>query len=59
MSEMSAKEIRMVFSAQSKAEEENIMNRIKSLQKHYSIVKIGSEQPVWMRDRAFWELNKN
>ncbi|WP_179292215.1 DNA phosphorothioation-dependent restriction protein DptH [Paenibacillus campinasensis] len=57
VSEMSAKEIRMVFSAQSKAEEENIMNRIKSLQKHYSIVKIGSEQPVWMRDRAFWELN--
>ncbi|GJM75253.1 hypothetical protein HMSSN036_74690 [Paenibacillus macerans] len=59
VSEMSAKEIRMIFSAQSKAEEENIMNRIKSLQKHYSIVKIGSDQLVWMRDRAFWELNKN
>lgn len=58
VSEMSAKEIRMVFSTQSKAEEENVMNRIKSLQKHFSIVKIGSEQPVWMRDRAFWELNK-
>lgn len=56
VSEMSAKEIRMVFSTQSKAEEENIMNRIKSLQKHYSIVKMGSEQPIWMRDRAFWEL---
>ncbi|GIP52564.1 DNA phosphorothioation-dependent restriction protein DptH [Paenibacillus vini] len=58
VSEMSAKEIRMVFSAQNKVEEENIMNRIKSLQKHYSIVKIGSEQLVWMRDRAFWELCK-
>lgn len=56
VSEMSAKEIRMVFSTQSKNEEENIMNRIKSLQKHYSIVKVGSEQPVWMRDKAFWEL---
>lgn len=56
VSEMSAKEIRMVFSTQSKAEEENIMNRIKSLQKHYSIVKAGAGQPVWMRDRAFWEL---
>lgn len=58
VSEMSAKEIRMVFSTQSKTEEENIMNRIKSLQKHYSIVKAGSDQPIWMRDRAFWELEK-
>ncbi|QYK60757.1 DNA phosphorothioation-dependent restriction protein DptH [Paenibacillus sp. S25] len=57
VSEMSAKEIRMVFSTQNKAEEENIMNRIKSLQKHYSIVKVGSDQPIWMRDRAFWELD--
>ncbi|MDO3408381.1 DNA phosphorothioation-dependent restriction protein DptH [Saccharibacillus sp. CPCC 101409] len=57
VSEMSAKEIRMVFSTQSKAEEDNVMNRIKSLKKHYSIVKAGAGQPVWMRDRAFWELN--
>ncbi|MNB78871.1 AAA-like domain protein [compost metagenome] len=58
VSEMSAKEIRMVFNTQSKAEEENIMNRIKTLQKHYSIVKTGAGQPIWMRDRAFWELEK-
>ncbi|WP_458125429.1 DNA phosphorothioation-dependent restriction protein DptH [Paenibacillus sp. Z3-2] len=57
VSEMSAKEIRMVFSTQSKLEEDNIMSRIKSLQKHYSIVKAGSGQPIWMRDKAFWELN--
>lgn len=57
VAEMSTKEIRMVFSTQSKAEEENIMNRIKSLEKHYSIVKSGSEHPVWMKDKAFWELN--
>ncbi|WP_322907399.1 DNA phosphorothioation-dependent restriction protein DptH [Paenibacillus campi] len=56
VAEMSAKEIRMVFSTQSKAEEESIMNRIKSLQKHYSIVKAGAGQPIWMRDKAFWEL---
>ncbi|WPP40711.1 DNA phosphorothioation-dependent restriction protein DptH [Paenibacillus hunanensis] len=56
VSEMSAKEIRMVFSTQSKAEEESIMNRIKSLQKHYSIAKAGAGQPIWMRDKAFWEL---
>ncbi|WP_405171722.1 DNA phosphorothioation-dependent restriction protein DptH [Paenibacillus polymyxa] len=57
VSEMSAKEIRMVFSTQSKSEEENIMNRIKLLQKHFSIVKAGSRQPILMRDKAFWELN--
>lgn len=56
VSEMSAKEIRMVFNTQSKLEEDNIMNRIKSLQKHYSIVKAGSGKPIWMRDKAFWEL---
>ncbi|WP_181438861.1 DNA phosphorothioation-dependent restriction protein DptH [Paenibacillus sambharensis] len=58
VSELSAKDIRMIFNTQSKAEEENISSRIKSLQKHYSIVKAGAGQPVWMRDRAFWELNK-
>ena len=31
-------------------------NDIKKLQKHYSIVKIGSEKPKYIRDRAFWEL---
>ncbi|CAI6085299.1 hypothetical protein PAECIP112173_04594 [Paenibacillus sp. JJ-100] len=56
VSEMSAKEIRMVFSTQSKSEEDNIMSRIKTLQKHYSIVKAGSGQPIWIRDKAFWEL---
>jgi DNA phosphorothioation-dependent restriction protein DptH len=57
VSEMSAKDIRMIFNTQSKAEEENIMNRIKSLEKHQSIVKGVSPQPVWIRDKAFWELD--
>ena len=29
---------------------------IKQLEKHHSIVKISSEKPKYIRDRAFWEL---
>lgn len=56
VADMSAKEIRMVFNTQNKAEEESITNQIKSLRKHYSIVKAGPGQLICMRDKAFWEL---
>ena len=29
---------------------------IKQLEKHYSIVKISSERPKYIKDCAFWEL---
>ena len=49
-----------IFSnAQAKSDQEVICNKIKSLSKHYSLVKMGdSDRPIFMRDRAFWELNK-
>ena len=34
-------------------------NKIKSLDKHYSLVKIPKENaPIYIRDKAFWELTK-
>lgn len=59
VSDINNKDVRYIFNTQSKAEEDNILNRIKKLEKHYSIVKLGgSEQPKLIRDKAFWELVK-
>ncbi|MDQ6423052.1 DNA phosphorothioation-dependent restriction protein DptH [Paenibacillus sp. LHD-117] len=56
VSELSSKEIRMIFNTQSKIEEENIMSQIKKLEKHHSVVKGIGKEPILMRDKAFWEL---
>lgn len=59
VSDLSTKDIKYIFNTQSKSEEENIYNKIKKLEKHYSIVKLANEnQPIHMRDKAFWELVK-
>lgn len=59
VSELSSKEIRMLFNTQSKTEEENIMSQIKKLEKHHSVVKGIGKEPILMRDKAFWELFNN
>lgn len=59
VSELSNKEIRMIFNTQSKMEEDNIMGQIKKLEKHHSVVKGIDNQPILMRDKAFWELYSN
>ena len=57
--DLNLKEVKKIFNTQNKADEELLFNKIKSLKKHHSIVKMGdSDRPVYMRDRAFWELNK-
>ena len=59
VSEINPKDAKYIFNAQAKSDQEVICNKIKSLSKHYSLVKMGdSDRPIFMRDRAFWELNK-
>ncbi|WP_252238209.1 DNA phosphorothioation-dependent restriction protein DptH [Clostridium sp. VAP51] len=59
VADLNNKDVKYIFNAQSKNEEENIYSKIKSLNKHYSLVKMGdSDRAVFMKDRAFWELNK-
>ena len=59
VAEINPKDAKYIFNAQSKSEQENICNKIKSLNKHYSLVKMGdSDRPIFMKDRAFWELIK-
>ena len=59
VAEINPKDAKYIFNAQAKADQENICNKIKSLNKHYSLVKMGdSDRPIFMKDRAFWELIK-
>ena len=57
VAELNTKDAKYIFNAQSKTEQETICNRIKSLNKHFSLVKMGdSDRPIFMKDKAFWEL---
>ena len=59
VSDLNNKDVRYIFNTQSKGEEDSIYNKIKSLAKHESLVKIPKENaPIYIRDKAFWELNK-
>lgn len=59
VADLSNKDVKYIFNTQSKAEEENLCSKIKSLKKHYSLVKMGdSEKSMYMKDKAFWELEK-
>lgn len=59
VADLNNKDVKYIFNTQNKAEEDNIYSKIKSLNKHYSLVKMGdSDRAVFMKDRAFWELNK-
>lgn len=57
VADLKLNDVEFVFKTESKSmESQRLFNDIKKLQKHYSIVKIGSESPQYIRDRAFWEL---
>lgn len=57
VAEINPKDAKYIFNAQAKSDQEVICNKIKSLNKHYSLVKMGdSDRPIFMKDRAFWEL---
>jgi len=59
VADLSVKDIKYIFNTQSKSEEEYLFSKIKQLQKHFSVVKMGDKNyPIVMRDKAFWELVK-
>lgn len=48
-----------MFKTESKSQESSaLFNAIKTLEKHHSVVKIGNDKPVYMKDKAFWQLYK-
>lgn len=60
VSDLSASDIDFVFKTASKSpEEQKLFNDIKQLKMHQSIVKIGTGNPIYMKDLPFWQLVQN
>lgn len=59
VADLKTSDVEFVFKTESKsAETQNLFNDIKGLQKHHSIVKIGTSEPRYIGDYAFWKLYK-
>ncbi len=57
VSDLKQKDIEYVFKLSSKSKETDAIHAaVKSLKKHYSMVKIADDQPVLVRDLPFWRL---
>lgn len=57
VSDLKNSDVDFVFKTESKSQENQVLfNAIKGLTKHHSIVKIGNNKPVYVQDKAFWEL---
>lgn len=57
VSDLKSSDVDFVFKTESKSQENQVLfNAIKSLEKHHSIVKIGNGKPLYVKDKAFWEL---
>ena len=57
VSDLKNSDIDFVFNTEAKSQEnQRLFNAIKGLAKHHSIVKIGNNKPVYVKDKAFWEL---
>lgn len=59
VADLNNRDVKYIFNTQNKQDEEMLFNKIKSLNKHYSLVKMGdSNKAIYMKDMAFWELVK-
>jgi len=56
VNEIRQKEVDSLFKLSSKDAVAELMNEIKSLDKHYSIVNLAGSDPLFIKDKAFWEL---
>ena len=58
INEIRQKEVGSLFKLSSKDAASELMNEIKSLDKHYSAVNLAGSGPLFIKDRAFWELSQ-
>jgi DNA phosphorothioation-dependent restriction protein DptH len=59
VSDLKTTDIDFVFKPEDSSEEQQLFNDIKGLEKHRSIVKIGTSKPQYVEDYAFWKLCKD
>ncbi|HMY00765.1 MAG TPA: DUF87 domain-containing protein, partial [Agitococcus sp.] len=56
VSEIKNADIKAIFNKDDRSEQEQLMETIRKLDKHYSLYIDGDKQVKKMRDRAFWEI---
>ena len=57
VSDLKNSDVDFVFKTEAKSNESTMLyNRIKGLKIHHSIIKIGTNKPIYLHDKAFWEL---
>ena len=57
VSDLKNSDVDFVFKTESKSGESiRLYNSIKRLKIHHSIIKIGNNKPIYLQDKAFWEL---
>ena len=60
VADLKPSDVEFVFNTEAKSPDtQRLFSDIKALQKHHSIVKIGTSKPTYIQDRAFWELYKD
>lgn len=55
VSDLKNSDVEFILKTDSKSSQ-TYYNAIKSLEKHHSIIKIGNEHPIYVKDKAFFEL---
>ena len=59
VSDLKSSDVDFVFNTESKSKDSlALYNQIKSLKIHHSIIKIGTNRPVYLHDKPFWILKK-
>lgn len=59
VSDLKNSDVDFVFNTEKNSQDSNMLfNQIKSLSIHHSIIKIGTGKPIYLHDKAFWELYK-
>ena len=56
VNEIKLKEVESLFNLSTKEQKENLLNLIKKLDKHISVVNLAGSPPIMIKDKAFWEL---
>lgn len=59
VSQLKNQEIKAIFNAKDKQAEEDLMQQIRTLDKHYSLYIDGEKKVAKLKDLAFWDLIKN
>ena len=59
VNEIKRQEVDSLFKLETKEAALQLINEIKSLDKHYSIVNLAGSEPIFIKDRAFWELMRD